>query len=50
MKNCDVKGPLMIFILKLVPTNDRGRFFALGRIFSGVVSTGQKVRIMGSNY
>jgi elongation factor 2 len=40
----------MIFISKLVPTNDKGRFYAFGRVFSGVVSTGQKVRIMGPNY
>jgi len=40
----------MIFISKMVPTNDKGRFYAFGRVFSGVVSTGQKVRIMGPNY
>jgi elongation factor 2 len=40
----------MLFISKLVPTNDKGRFYAFGRVFSGTVSTGQKVRIMGSNY
>jgi elongation factor 2 len=48
--NCDKEGPLMIFISKMVPTNDRGRFYAFGRVFSGVVSTGQKVRILGPNY
>jgi elongation factor 2 len=50
IKNCDQKGPLMIFISKMVPTNDKGRFYAFGRVFSGIVSTGQKVRIMGPNY
>ena len=50
IKKCDQKGPLMIFISKMVPTNDKGRFFAFGRVFSGIVSTGQKVRIMGPNY
>ena len=50
IKNCDQKGPLMVFISKMVPTNDKGRFYAFGRVFSGVVSTGQKVRIMGPNY
>ncbi|XP_063309949.1 elongation factor 2-like isoform X1 [Pelobates fuscus] len=50
VKNCDPKGPLMIYISKMVPTNDKGRFYAFGRVFSGVVSTGQKVRIMGPNY
>lgn len=50
IKACDKEGPLMIFISKMVPTNDKGRFYAFGRVFSGVVSTGQKVRIMGPNY
>ena len=50
IKNCDQKGPLMIFISKMVPTNDKGRFYAFGRVFSGTVATGQKVRIMGPNY
>jgi elongation factor 2 len=48
--NCDKEGPLMIFISKMIPTNDKGRFYAFGRVFSGTVSTGQKVRIMGPNY
>jgi elongation factor 2 len=50
IKKCDKDGPLMVFISKMVPTNDKGRFYAFGRVFSGVVSTGQKVRIMGPNY
>jgi elongation factor 2 len=50
IRECNPKGPLMIFISKMVPTQDKGRFFAFGRVFSGTVSTGQKVRIMGPNY
>jgi elongation factor 2 len=50
MKNCDKDGELMIFISKMIPTNDKGRFYAFGRVFSGTVSTGQKVRILGPNY
>jgi elongation factor 2 len=34
----------------MVPTNDKGRFYAFGRVFAGTVSTGQKVRIQGPNY
>jgi elongation factor 2 len=34
----------------MVPTSDKGRFYAFGRVFSGVVQTGQKARIMGPNY
>ena len=50
IKNCDKNGALMIFISKMVPTNDKGRFYAFGRVFGGTVQTGQKVRIMGPNY
>lgn len=39
-----------MFVSKMVPTTDRGRFFAFGRVFSGTISTGQKVRILGPNY
>jgi len=47
---CDPNGPLMLYISKMVPTSDKGRFYAFGRVFSGTVRTGQKVRIMGPNY
>jgi len=40
----------MIYISKMIPSSDKGRFYAFGRVFSGVVSSGQKVRIMGPNY
>ncbi|CAH2276524.1 Elongation factor Tu GTP binding domain family [Pelobates cultripes] len=50
IKNCDPKGPLMMYISKMVPTTDKGRFYAFGRVFSGVVFTGLKVRIMRPNY
>jgi len=50
IKNCDPNGPLMLYISKMVPTSDKGRFYAFGRVFSGTVRTGQKVRIMGPNY
>jgi len=50
IKKCDKNGALMIFISKMVPTNDKGRFYAFGRVFSGTVQTGQKVRIMGPNF
>lgn len=35
IKNCDKNGALMIFISKMVPTNDKGRFYAFGRVFGG---------------
>ena len=50
IRECDPNGPLMIYISKMVPTTDKGRFYAFGRVFSGTVSSGMKVRIMGPNY
>merc|ERR1719362_1671760 len=49
-KACNPEGPLMMYISKMVPTSDKGRFYAFGRVFSGKIATGQKVRIMGPNY
>lgn len=43
MRNCDPKGPLMIYISKMVPAADKGRFYAFGRVFSGTVASGQKL-------
>ncbi|KAI3832426.1 hypothetical protein MKX03_020660 [Papaver bracteatum] len=50
IRNCDPEGPLMIYVSMMIPTSDKGRFFAFGRVFSGKVSTGSKVKIMGPNY
>lgn len=40
----------MMYVSKMVPTSDKGRFYAFGRVFSGKVSTGMKARIMGPNF
>jgi elongation factor 2 len=50
MSECNPAGPLIVFISKMVPTSDKGRFYAFGRVFSGTIKTGQKVRICGPNY
>lgn len=50
MQACDPNGPLMIYVSKMVKTDEKGRFYAFGRVFSGTVTSGQKVRIMGPNY
>jgi elongation factor 2 len=34
----------------MVPTSEKGRFYAFGRVFSGVARSGLKVRIQGPNY
>ncbi|KAK4134233.1 P-loop containing nucleoside triphosphate hydrolase protein [Trichocladium antarcticum] len=50
IRDCNSKGPLMLYVSKMVPTNDKGRFYAFGRVFSGTVRSGLKVRIQGPNY
>lgn len=50
IRNCDPNAPLMLYVSKMVPTSDKGRFYAFGRVFSGVVKSGQKVRIQGPNF
>ncbi|KAF9997407.1 Elongation factor 2 [Entomortierella chlamydospora] len=47
---CNPNGPLMLYVSKMVPTSDKGRFYAFGRVFSGTVRAGLKVRIQGPNY
>ena len=51
MRNCDTgeDAPLMMYISKMIPS-DGNRFIAFGRVFSGKIGTGSKVRIMGPNY
>ncbi|ORX63200.1 elongation factor 2 [Hesseltinella vesiculosa] len=50
IRDCDPKGPLMLYVSKMVPTSDKGRFYAFGRVFSGTARAGMKVRIQGPNF
>merc|ERR1711937_814742 len=50
IRNCKADDGLMMFVSKMVPTSDKGRFYAFGRVFAGTIATGQKVRIQGSHY
>jgi len=50
IRTCDPNGPLMLYVSKMIPANDKGRFLAFGRVFAGTVRTGRKVRIMGPNF
>jgi len=50
IKNCNPDGPLMMYVSKMVPTSDKGRFFAFGRVFSGKIASGLKCKIMGPNF
>jgi len=40
----------MMYISKMVPTSEKGRFYAFGRVFAGRIVTGQTVRIQGPEY
>lgn len=35
IRNCDPEGPLMLYVSKMIPASDKGRFFAFGRVFAG---------------
>merc|ERR1719299_248762 len=50
MRACDPAGALMMYVSKMVPTSDKGRFHAFGRVFSGTIATGSRVRIQGPHY
>merc|ERR1711904_283067 len=50
IRACDPAGGLMMYVSKMVPTSDKGRFYAFGRVFSCTIATGQKVRIQGPHY
>merc|ERR1719476_1169317 len=50
IRACDPAGEMMMYVSKMVPTSDKGRFHAFGRVFSGTIATGQKVRIQGPYY
>jgi elongation factor 2 len=47
---CDKSAPLSMYVSKMTPAGDSGRFIAFGRVFSGCVKTGQEVRILGPEY
>jgi len=50
IRTCNPDGPVVMYVSKMVPTPDRGRFYAFGRVFSGTVCAGHKIRILGPNY
>lgn len=55
MMKCDPSGPLMINITKMYAVNNQGgtagqEFTAFGRIYSGSLKTGDKVKVLGEAY
>ncbi|KAI3385125.1 hypothetical protein SNEBB_002583 [Seison nebaliae] len=49
IKNCDENAPLMVYVSKMIPSNDLTRFIGIGRVFSGTISSRQTVRILSSD-
>jgi len=47
ISNCDSSGKLCMFISKMFPTRDFSRFRAFGRVFSGTIKTGMKIKVQG---
>merc|ERR1719410_2835063 len=50
VQNCDQQGPMSMYVSKMVPTSEKGRFYAFGRVFSGTIKTGQEIRILGPDF
>lgn len=50
MRACNPAGPLVIHIAKLFPKTDASAFDAFGRILSGSVKAGDRVRVLGEAY
>ncbi|KAJ1765058.1 hypothetical protein IW140_006497 [Coemansia sp. RSA 1813] len=47
---CDADGPLVVSAVKQYPSSDASTFYVLGRIFSGTISAGQSVRVLGEGF
>lgn len=47
---CDPRGVLMLHCSKNIPRADGSSFDNLGRVFSGSVKVGDRVRVLGENY
>jgi len=50
MIKCDPHGPLVIHVAKLYAESDGQSFAAFGRIYSGTVKPGDRVKVLGESY
>src|SRR5579862_9162198 len=50
LRNCDPEGPLMVSVTKLFSSTDAKTFTAFGRVMSGTLRRGDKVRVLGEGY
>lgn len=50
MRTCNPDGMLMVHVTKLYPSQDAQTFTALGRVFSGTLTKGAAVSVLGEHY
>mmetsp|Transcript_25358 Transcript_25358/g.50523 ORF Transcript_25358/g.50523 Transcript_25358/m.50523 type:complete len:1045 (-) Transcript_25358:82-3216(-) len=50
MSRCDPRGPLMIHLVKLYSSPDGRSFSCFGRVYSGTLKVGDRVRVLGEAY
>lgn len=48
--SCDASGPTIVHVAKLYHTSDAQSFRAFGRVMSGSVEVGQRVKVLGEGY
>ena len=50
MRACNAGAPLMCNVVKLYNSPDGAKFHALARIYSGTVTVGQRVKVLGESF
>eukprot|EP01080_Neovahlkampfia_damariscottae_P003794 gene3794-6955_t len=50
IQSCDPQAPLMVYISKMVPSNEKSKYMAFGRVFSGTLKSNSKITILGKSY
>ncbi|KAK9452609.1 P-loop containing nucleoside triphosphate hydrolase protein [Dipodascopsis uninucleata] len=50
MLECDQNGDVVVHVTKLYNSTDATKFYSLGRVMSGVLRTGQQIRVLGEGY
>lgn len=50
LRSCNSSAPVIVHITKQYPKADTSSFDAFGRVMSGTLQTGQRVRVLGEGY
>lgn len=50
IRKCDPNGELIMYISKMIATDDNARFIAFGRVFSGTVKQGMDIKVVPPEY